>query len=185
MEAGVADLVAVARRGGGEMNLKRYLSHLLYPSWRVRTAFPTPTLRAIESAIHAAEQRHDGEIRFAIEGALDTPQLWRGTTAHVRAIEVFAHLHVWDTAANNGVLVYLLLADRQVEIVADRGVHAKIGAAGWEAVCQRMEDRLRQGEFEAAALEGVAQIAALMTTHYPASGNKTNELDNWPVVVRR
>ena len=167
------------------MNLKRYLNHLFYPSWRVRSAFPTPALRAIESAIHAAEQCHDGEIRFAIEGTLDTAQLWRGITAHSRAIEVFTNLHVWDTAANNGVLVYLLLADRQVEIVADRGVHAKIGQAGWEAICQTMEARLRQREFEAAALHGVAAIAALLTAHYPASGSKTNELDDWPVVVRR
>ena len=185
MAAGAAGLVAAVRRGGGEMNLKRFLSHLLYPSWRIRSAFPTSTLRAIESAIHAAEQCHDGEIRFAIEGTLDAAQLRRGITAHSRAIEVFTNLHVWDTVANNGVLVYLLLADRQVEIVADRGVHAKIGHAGWEVVCQSMEDRLRQDEYEAAALQGVAAIAALLATHYPASGRKTNELDDRPVVIRR
>lgn len=167
------------------MNLKRYFTHLLFAPWRVRRAFPTRTLHAIESAIHAAEQRHDGEIRFAIEGALDVAQLWRGTSAQARAIDVFANLHVWDTEANNGVLVYLLLADRQVEIVADRGVHAKIGHAGWEVVCQSMEDRLRQDEYEAAALQGVAAIAALLTTHYPASGKQTNELDDRPVVIRR
>ncbi len=167
------------------MQLQRLIRHLGFAPWRVRRAFPHATLQAIATAIHAAEQQHGGEIRFAVEGALDLPELWRGLTARERAIEVFSHLHVWDTEHNDGVLIYLLLAERDVEIVADRGIHQQVGAGAWEEVCRSMEALLRDGRFEAAALNGVAGVSALLARHAPLqAAEKRNELPDWPVVLR-
>lgn len=167
------------------MRLSRLLRHLGFAPWRVRRWFPHATLHAIAAAIHAAEQTHGGEIRFAVEGALDLPELWRGLSPRERAIEVFSHLHVWDTAHNDGVLIYLLLAERDVEIVADRGLHPQIPAAAWEQVCRGMEALLRQGRFEAAALHGVTEVSALLSRHtQPRGDEKRNELPDWPVVLR-
>ncbi|BBP04978.1 hypothetical protein TPL01_25930 [Sulfuriferula plumbiphila] len=167
------------------MNLMRVFKHLLHFPWRVHRVFPAHTLRAIESAIHDSEQYHCGELRFAVEGALDIAELWHGVSARERALNVFADLRVWDTEHNNGVLIYLLLADRDVEIVADRGIHGHIAAGEWEAVCRAMEALLRHGKYEAAALQGVALVGELLQRHYPAQGRKRNELDNRPVVVKR
>ncbi|MDD4886241.1 MAG: TPM domain-containing protein [Thiomonas sp.] len=167
------------------MQLKRLIRHLSFAPWRVRQAFPHATLQAITQAIRAAEQQHGGEIRFAVEGALDLPELWRGLTPRARAIEVFSHLHVWDTEHNDGVLIYLLLAERDVEIVADRGIHQHVDAAAWEQVCRSMEALLRQGQYQAAALQGVAGVSALLARHAPLkAGEKRNELPDWPVVLR-
>ena len=167
------------------MRLARLLKHLGFAPWRVRRWFPQATLSAIAAAIHAAEQAHGGEIRFAVEGALDLPELWRGLSPRERAVEVFSHLHVWDTEHNDGVLIYLLLAERDVEIVADRGLQPRIEAADWEQVCRRMEALLREGQFEAAALQGVADVSALLSRHaQPRGADQRNELPDWPVVLR-
>lgn len=172
-------------QGDGEMNLARVFRHLLYVPWRVHTAFPAQVMRAIETAIHDSEQHHYGELRFVIEGALDIAELWHGMAARERALDIFSTLRVWDTERNNGVLIYLLLADRDVEIVADRGIHGHIAAGEWEAVCRAMETLLRQGQYEAAALQGVALVGELLQRHYPAQGKPLNELDDRPVVVKR
>ncbi|MGC8508518.1 MAG: TPM domain-containing protein [Thiomonas sp.] len=167
------------------MQLNRLIRHLVFAPWRVRRAFPKATLQAIAQAIHAAEQQHGGEIRFAVEGALDLPELWRGCTARERAIEVFSHLRVWDTEHNDGVLIYLLLAERDVEIVADRGIHQQADALAWEQVCRDMEALLRQGRFEDAALQGIAGVSALLARHAPLHpAGRRNELPDWPVVLR-
>ncbi|CUA93407.1 TPM domain-containing protein [Thiomonas bhubaneswarensis] len=167
------------------MRFKRLIRHLTFAPWRVRRAFPHATLAAIAKAIHAAEQAHGGEIRFAVEGALDLPELWRGLSARERAIEVFSLLHVWDTERNDGVLIYLLLAERDVEIVADRGLRAQIGTQAWEQVCRGMEALLRQGRFEAAALHGVAEVSRLLCARgLPPMSERRNELPDWPVVLR-
>ena len=167
------------------MRLSRLWRHLRFAPWQTRRAFPQSTLGAIARAIREAEQSHGSEIRFAVEGALDLPELWRGLGARERAIEVFSHLHVWDTEHNDGVLIYLLLAEHDVEIVADRGLRERVSAAQWEQVCRGMEALLRQGRFEAAALHGVAEVSRLLAPHAPArSGEKRNELPDWPVVLR-
>ena len=116
------------------MDLARLLRHLATTSARVRRAFPASALHSIEQAIATSEASHAGEIRFVVEGSLDGLPLLRGQTARERAIELFAQLHVWDTVDNTGVLIYVLLADRRVEIVADRGIHAKAGAEAWSAI---------------------------------------------------
>ena len=165
------------------MGITRITRHLIANRARVRKAFPPSSLARIEAAIAASEARHAGQIRFAVEGALDGVPLFRQQTAQARALDVFAELRVWDTEHNNGVLIYLLLADRDVEIVADRGVHVRVGAQGWEAICADMERAFRQGQFEAGVLEGIAAVTAHLETHFPKDGAGANELPDAPVVI--
>src|SRR3990172_5975031 len=121
------------------MEMRRIIKHLITGNLAVRAVFPSRALHAIEQAIRETEARHAGQIRFAVEASLDLAALRRKQTASERAIEMFAQLRVWDTEHNNGVLIYLLLADRDVEIVADRGIHARVGPAAWETICHDME----------------------------------------------
>lgn len=167
------------------VNVGRWLSHLFMPPWAWRRAFPRATLDAIEAAIRASETEHSGEIRFAIETSLTPGQAWRGLRGRARAIEVFSTLRVWDTAHNSGVLIYLLLADHDIEIVADRGIAACVEQAAWEAIAQTMETAFRQGEFERGALAGIAQVGTLLAQHFPPQDGNPNELQNRPVIVRR
>lgn len=153
------------------------------PPWAWRRAFPQATLDAIEAAIHESETGHSGEIRFVIENSLPGIQVLRGMSGRERAIEMFSNLRVWDTEHNSGVLVYLLLADHDIEIVADRGIAARVDHAAWEAVAQTMEAAFRQGDFERGALEGVRQISELLAQNFPPSGHNPDELANRPVIV--
>ena len=165
------------------MNLTRLFRHLLMPHWRVRNAFPARTLRAIESAIQVCETTHAGEIRFAVEGALHPLALFGNQSARDRAIQVFSQLRVWDTEHNNGVLIYLLLADRVVEIIADRGVHARVAGEGWEKICRKMEASFREGKFEEGALDGIHEVGKHLARHYPSPGKGKNEHAEGPVVL--
>ncbi|MEW6589915.1 MAG: TPM domain-containing protein [Pseudomonadota bacterium] len=171
------------------VRLKRFLRHLFTPPWAWRRAFPAAVLDAIETAIRQSEATHTGEIAFAIENALAPGQVWRGITDRERALQVFSALRVWDTAANNGVLIYVLLADRDIEIVADRGLAARVAPAEWEAVAQAMEAEFRAGRFEAGALAGVARVGELLARHCPATGggaalgDNPDELANRPVIL--
>lgn len=171
------------------VKLKRSLRHVFMPPWAWRRAFPQATLDAIEAAIRASEASHGGEIRFAIENSLAASSVWRGMSGRERAIEVFSQLRVWDTEHNSGVLVYLLLADHDIEIVADRGIAARVEASAWEAVAQAMEAAFRQGEYRRGALAGIEQIGALLAAHFPLSGDSSpsggnpDELANRPVIV--
>ena len=139
------------------MNMQRITRHLFTPAWRVKRAFSPAALQAIERAIAQTEAAHHGQIRFAVEHALDVAQLMAGMSARERAVEVFGQLRVWDTEHNNGVLIYLLLADRDVEIVADRGIHRHVGE-GWEGICRDMERHFRQGEFQTGVLAGIRAV---------------------------
>jgi len=165
------------------MSLARVIRHLATPAWRRRQLFPSASLKRIEEAIKAAERTHRGEIRFAVESALDIVPLLRGVSARARALDVFANLRVWDTEENNGVLIYLLLADRDVEIIADRGVHMRVGAAGWESVCREMEKRFRAGRFEEAVLYGIAQVSEHLVRHFPGPDRRGDELPDKPVLL--
>ncbi|MEO7424178.1 MAG: TPM domain-containing protein [Fibrobacteria bacterium] len=149
----------------------------------VRKLFPEASLERITQAIAAGEAGHHGEIRFAVEASLDWGRLRQGVTARERAVEVFSQLRVWDTEANNGVLIYLLLADRDVEIIADRGVHAKVGAHGWEEICKKMEAEFRQGRFEAGLLPGISSVSGHLLEHFPRRGPDTNELPDRPILL--
>jgi uncharacterized membrane protein len=165
------------------MKLKRLLRHYLMPSWWVRWSFPAATLRRIETTIREAEKTHTGQIRFAVETALHTRPLLAGVSARARALDVFSRLRVWDTEHNNGVLIYLLLADRDVEIVADRGIHAKVGAAEWERICREMEAHFRAGQFEPGVLAGIRAVSAHLARHFPGDDKDANELPDSPVVL--
>lgn len=165
------------------MDFNRVMRHLSTGRAAVRRVFPSRTLDAIESAIHATEVKHDGQIRFAVEAALDWSPLLAGRSARERAIEVYSELGVWDTEHNNGVLIYLLLADRDIEIVADRGIHAKLGQAVWEAICHEMEAAFRAGNFEAGVLAGIHAVSEHLSHHFPARSGKPNEISDKPVVM--
>ena len=167
------------------MNLARVARHLVAMPGAARRAFPPSAMAAIEQAIARSETQHRGEVRFAVEAALDVSGLVAGQSARARAIEVFARLGVWDTAENNGVLIYLLLADRDVEIVADRGINALAGHAEWEAICRTMEAALRRGEFEHAVLGAIEAVTRLLARHFPPrAGGERNELADQPTILR-
>ena len=151
--------------------------------WRINRAFPGRTLSAIDKAIKESEATHRGEIRFVVEGALHIEPLLRGQTARERAIEVFSQLRIWDTEHNNGVLIYLLLADRDVEIVADRGIHEKVGAQEWEGICREMEAAFRQADFKGGVVRGIQEVTRHLARHFPPIGDDRNELPDKPVVL--
>ena len=167
------------------MDWGRWFRHLFSTRRELHRHFPPSTLSAIESAIAASEQHHAGEIRVAIESALDPSHVRHGRTPRQRALEVFAALGVWDTHANNGVLIYVLLADRDVEIVADRGFNDRVPLEEWSAVCHTMESRFRAGEYEAGAVEGVGRVGEIVARHFPAQpGDRNpNELPDRPTLL--
>lgn len=166
------------------MNTKRIITHLLSPPWAVRRVLSSAALRELEEAVRVSETTHRGEVRFAVEAALDLHPLWRGVTARERAVDLFSALRIWDTEENSGVLIYLLLADRQVEIVADRGIHEQAGAEAWGAICETMQTYFRNGDFKEGLLEGLRAISAILAREYPARGKNPNELPDAPVILR-
>jgi uncharacterized membrane protein len=163
------------------MGLTRTLRHLFTTAWTARAVFPPPALDRIEAAIRDSEAGHSGQIRFAVEHSLDAREVMRGISARRRAIEVFGELSVWDTEHNNGVLIYFLLADRDFEIVGDRGIHAHVGPEGWESISRGMEDRIRDGEFAAAVVWGIEAVGEHLRAHFPGRGG--DALPDRPVVL--
>jgi uncharacterized membrane protein len=155
---------------------------LAYPDWWFWRRLPVPAIGRIERAVAESETLHCGEIRVVIEASLDWVPLLRAQSARARALEVFALERVWDTEANNGILIYLLLADRDVEIVADRGMAEVVPHAHWEAICREMEARFGAGRYENALLYGVREVGALLAAHYPRSADTvdSNELPDRP-----
>jgi len=140
-------------------------------------------MRAIENAIREAEATHQGQIRFAVEPSLELLPLLGNQSARTRAVDVFSHLRVWDTAHNNGVLIYLLLADHDVEIVADRGIHVHVGNENWEKICHAMEAAFRQKRFEEGVIAGIRAVSQHLSRHFPGQGMQVNELPDRPVVL--
>ncbi|HQR49068.1 MAG TPA: TPM domain-containing protein [Steroidobacteraceae bacterium] len=167
------------------MDWKRLFRHLFATRADVQRAFPPATLSEIEAAIAQAEQSHFGEIRIAIEAGLDPVHAWRGRTPRDRALEVFARLGVWDTAANNGVLIYVLLADRAVDIVADRGYEGRVSSEEWAAACRGMESSFGRGEYRQGMLNGLHHVGGIVARHFPVAAGQRNpdELPNRPVVL--
>jgi uncharacterized membrane protein len=165
------------------MSIRRIARHLVEHHWRARHVFTPAVLGDIERAIKAGEATHCGQVRFVVEGALDGRPLFRNQGARERALDIFSHLRIWDTAHNNGVLIYLLLADRKVEIVADRGIDAKVGAAGWEAICRDMEADFARGEFKAGVIRGIAAVSRELAKHFPPDAHPRNELPDKPIVI--
>jgi hypothetical protein len=164
------------------MTLARLFRHLLIPPWLVLRRFP-PALRAeIAAAVTASERGHRGELRIAIEGPLPFGALWRADSPRQRALELFAKLRVWDTEENSGVLIYLQLVDRDVEILADRGIAAKVPQATWETLCRNLEAAMRSGDCRAGVLAAINHAGRLLAEHFPASHDNPNELPDAPWV---
>jgi hypothetical protein len=163
--------------------IKRVLKHMLMPGWAVARKFPKPILRRITAAIRESEALHRGELRLAVEGGLDLLPLLHGVTPRERAIRLFSDLRVWDTGENSGVLIYLQLVDRSIEIVADRGINARVEQAQWNAICRRMEKAFAAGDYEGGTLQGIREITGLLAAHFPAGSVNPDELPDSPVIL--
>ena len=162
----------------------RWIRHLFLDHLALRRAFPSASLEAIGRAVAEQEKRHRGELRVAIEGGLPITALAAGRSSRKRALQLFRRLHVGDTRDHAGVLIYLLLADRRVEIVADSGIHERVGDTAWETICGAMQQEFAAGRFEAGVLAGLGAVSDLLAQHFPADGGRNpNELPDAPVVV--
>lgn len=165
------------------LNIRGAVRHLFAPPWAVRRALPPRAIDRIEAAIAASEAKHRGEIRFAVEGALDFARVLKGLTPRTRALELFSELGVWDTAENSGVLLYLQLIDRDVEIVADRGIAQAVPQAEWDAICHAMEDAFRDSRYVEGVIAGIDAVSARLEAQFPARATNPNELPDNPVVL--
>lgn len=166
------------------MDLGRLSRHLFTGRVAVRRIFTEHSLEAVKQAIQQAEAGHKGEIRFAVEASLDTLPLLRDQSARERGLEVFSQLRVWDTEHNNGVLIYLLLADRDVEIIADRGIHRRVGDGKWEAICREMEAAFRERQFEAGVIAGIHAVGNELREYFSERRESAaNELSDSPVIL--
>jgi uncharacterized membrane protein len=174
-------------------SIERFFRHLVSNPWQVKHHFSSQALQNIESAITDSETKHTGEIRFVVEAGLHPYEIVCGKTPRARGIELFGRLNIWDTENNNGVLIYLLLADRDVEIVADRGIDKPIGYDRWDAICHDMEVLFRRGEFEAGVLQGIAEVSEALEANFPmdsikderkkAVAQQNNELPDKPLIL--
>jgi uncharacterized membrane protein len=164
----------------------RLWHHVVHDHHSVRRAFPEPAMKAIETAIAQGEVRHRGQVCVALEAALPPARVLRNVTPRERALEVFGLLRVWDTEENAGVLLYVLLADRDVEIVADRGIHRQVGDAQWEEICRALEADFAAGRGPGGVVRAVERMSALLVDHFPATpgeGRHPNELPDRPTVL--
>ncbi len=162
---------------------KRTLDHLRHDHLRLRRLFPAQALDRIEQAVLDGERRHGAELRVAIEASLPLGRVLGGVGPHERALEVFGSLRVWDTEANNGVLIYLLLADRTVEIVADRAAARAIPQQAWQAVTQALVAECRAGRFVEGTLAAIRELGTLLAQAFPAGDRNPDELPNRPAVL--
>lgn len=165
------------------LNTSRLVRHLGQGPLALRKKFLPTVLGVIETAVRLSETRHSGEIRFVVESSLSAGRLLAGISPRERAIELFSVLGVWDTEENNGVLIYVLLADRDVEIVADRGLNKKIASHEWEEVCRIMESHFRLGNFEIGSLAGIEAVTGLLARHFPPGTHNPDELPNKPTLL--
>jgi uncharacterized membrane protein len=164
------------------------LGRILRHRWRdesdTRRAIPPEALQRLAERVVASEQRHGGEIRIYVEAGLPLSYLWRDATPRERAIAMFGKLRVWDTEQNNGVLIYLLLAEHAIEVVADRGLARHVPDAQWQEVVAHMRDAFRAGRYEEGLARAVDEVTALLGRHFPLReglGN-ANELPDDPVL---
>lgn len=162
---------------------RRMIRHLLHDRRNLRRAFPPAVLDRIEQCVVDGERRHGAELRIAIEAALPPGRAWSGFPPRERALEVFSALRVWDTEGDNGVLLYVLLADHAVEIVADRAAAGAIDAGVWRGICDSITDAFRQGRFEEGLLAGVGVLNASLVEAFPAREGDRDELPNRPAIL--
>lgn len=163
--------------------LKRLLKHLSAPGWWARRAFRADDLAAIGAAVKTAEATQRGEIRIAIEGALPLRSLLDKQSCRDRAAALFESLGVAKTREANGILIYVQLVDRRVEILADRGIAALIAQSEWDALCRKMEKAFYAGDYRGGMLDAITRISQLLGVHFPATADNPNELDDAPTVL--
>ena len=196
LRVAVVILGAAAPPGDGDMHESlmthgaRWWRHRWMHERAAERAVPPAMAEQLQARVRASEARHSGEIVVCVEAALPNSELWRAgreaplpAVIRERALFWFGKLRVWDTEHNNGVLIYVLLADQAVEIVADRGIHAHAGDATWEAICQQMQRAFATGDYQGGAIAGVDAVAACLRRHFPYDGQSTNELPDAPVVL--
>lgn len=162
---------------------RRFFRHLTSHPWQVKRHFSGAALQHIEHAIAANEHLHAGEIRVVIESGLPLHVILQGISPRQRAIQLFGQLNIWDTEQNNGVLIYLMLADKDVEIIADRGIHRHVQAQGWQHICQQMEGMFRSGQFEQGVTHGITAIGDHLAEYFPPEATPRNELCNHVLVL--
>ena len=162
---------------------KRLIRHLATTSASGRRAFPNATLQAIEHAIAESERCHRAEVRVIVESSLTWREVLRGTASRDRALVLFAQYGIWDTEENCGVLVYINLADRKVEIVTDRGIGKKVEQQEWQTICNTMTDGFRQGTYLQSTLDAIQHINVLLVRHFPDDGSRLNQLPDRPLVL--
>jgi uncharacterized membrane protein len=165
------------------MSTQRILKHLMTAERHVRQIFSPTQLECIAQTIKASETKHSGEIRFAVESSLELRPLLQHQTPRERAIEVFSELHVWDSELNNGVLIYVLLADHAIEIVADRGIDHKVGSQYWETLCRTIQAEFAAGHYAEGAIRGIEAVSEKLIEHFPHDGGGKNELPDAPMVI--
>ena len=164
--------------------IARFLKHIFFGKWNIYTKFPSKSMNNIQSEIKRSEKLHRGEIRFAVEASINPMLVLKKVTARQRAIQIFSLLNIWDTEENTGVLIYLLLADHDIEIIADRGINKKVPQKEWDDICHEMEIQFKQKNFEQGVISGIQKITYLLAKNFPHNGNNDyNELPDSPVIV--
>lgn len=163
--------------------MNRLLSHLLHAPRLAGRAFPPATQTRIRDAVATSEQRHTGELRVIIEGNWPLTDVWSGRTPQQRALDLFGLTRVWDTEHNCGVMIYALLAERHVEIIADRGINARVAPDCWSGICNQLTADFAAGQFESGMLAAIERITELLASHFPSEGARTNELPDAPLIL--
>ena len=171
------------RPSGLLSRLGRVLRHRWVDQGDAERAIPPDMLERLMRRVAASERRHTGEIRICVEAGLPLSYLWRGAGARERAVTLFGKLGIWDTEHNNGVLVYLLLADQAIELVADRGLNRHVTPAQWQAMVERMRAPFSEGRFEDGLTQALEEVSAVLAAHFPLAegGVRPNELPDAPV----
>ena len=165
------------------MRYKRFLRHLTLGSRDSRRAFPPEAVERLILAVRESERTHSGELRVAVEHSFDLRALLGGATPRDRAVELFSALRVWDTEENSGVLIYVNLAEQAVEIVADRGINARVPQEQWDGICHEMSADFAVNRFPEGVLSGLERIGSLLAEHFPARRDNPNELPDSPVFL--
>jgi uncharacterized membrane protein len=168
--------------------IKRVLKHRWLDASTTRRAIPPDMRQRLQQRVAASEQRHSGEIRIFLEAGLPLSYLWHDAPTRQitrqRALSIFGKLRVWDTAHNNGVLIYLLLAERSIELVADRGLSQVVAPQVWQAIATRMRTAFQQGHFEDGLTLALAEVSTLLVQHFPLQAGEANpnELPDAPIL---
>ncbi len=163
--------------------IRRTIQHEFFGASKVRALLPDASMLKIEAAISAGEARHSAELRFVVEASLDFSQIWSRTAPRERALAVFSNLRVWDTDANNGILLYVLLADHSVEIIADRAASRAVPQSHWDEICQRLAKAYRARDYLNGTIVAINEIHRLVEPHFPPAASNADELPNRPIVI--